>query len=97
MKKCIAERKLLFSRKGSNNLKELIIRVGEPYWVDENIAACPIQYDGLFEEYSDAHGADLLQALHLAANVDPFLEILSKKYNFCFPNGEPYFDQDENT
>ncbi len=91
MKKCIAERKLLYALKNSHERKELTIRIGEPYWVNDDMAACPVEYDGLFKKYSDANGADLLQALHLAANVDPFLQQLSNKYDFYFPDGEPYF------
>ena len=91
MKRVIAERRLLYSKKGENDRKELVIRVGEPYWVDEEMAGCPIEYNGLFNEMSDIYGADLLQALHLAADVDSFLLNLSKKYDFYFPDGEPNF------
>jgi hypothetical protein len=94
MDKCIAERKLLYSPKSSDERIELIIRVGEPYWVKEGMAACPIEYEGLIEDYSDVCGADLLQALHLAADVEPFLKSLTKIYDFYFPTGEPYFDEE---
>jgi len=93
MSKWIAERELLFAEKGSRERKNLVIRVGVPYWSEKNMAACPIEYDGLFEEYSDIYGADLLHALHLASDVDSLLKKLSeKKYDFYFPDGEPYFD-----
>lgn len=92
MKKFIAERKLLFSQKDSDERKELIIRVGEPYWVNDEMAACPVEYEGLFEEFSDVCGVDLLHALHLAADIDPFLKELTKKYDFYFSSGEPYFE-----
>ena len=98
MDKCIAERRLLFSPKGESMLKELHIRVGEPYWVNEDMAACPIEFNGLFDEYSDVCAADLLQALHLAADVEPFLKKLCNKYDFFFSSGEPYFEnENENT
>lgn len=91
MNRVIAERQLLFSTKGSDERKELVIRVGEPYWVSDEMAACPVEFEGLFMEISDPCGADLLQALHLASDVDPFLKKLSRKYDFYFPTGEPYF------
>lgn len=94
-KKWIAERKLLFSPKNSDQRKELVIRVGLPYWRNEDMAACPVEFDGLFNEFADICGADLLHALHLAADVDPFLKKLSKKYDFYFDNGEPYFEDDD--
>lgn len=97
MEKVIAERKLLFAPKGTQALKEFVIRIGMPYWVEDGIAACPVEWDGLFEkaELADARGLDLLQALHLAADVDALLEKLRSKYDFYWPSGEPYHENDE--
>jgi hypothetical protein len=94
MKKWIAERELWFSEKGKSERKKLTIRVGVPYWAKDNMAACPVEYDGLFESYSDVYGADLLHALYLASDVDSQLSKLGEsKYDFYFPGGEPYFDE----
>jgi hypothetical protein len=37
--------------------------------------------------------ADSLQALPLAADVEPVLKRLSSRYDFYFPTGEGYFDE----
>lgn len=94
MKKIIAERKLIFVPKGTKTRKELIIRIGAPYWLEDGVAACPVEWDGLFkkEELADTRGMDLLQALHMAADIDPLLEKLRSKYDFYWPTGESYHD-----
>ena len=96
MKDPIAERQLLYSVKGSDVRQELVICVGRPYWLEDHAAAaCPIEWSSIYEELPDPQGADLLQALQLAADIDPWLDQLSKKYDFFFPNGDPYHDQVE--
>ena len=107
MKNSIAERKLLYSLKDSNERKELIIRIGQPYivesgtvnfTVDADTAGCSVELDGLDKAYSNVtYGADLLQALQLAINVEPLLKSLSKKYNFYFTTGEPYFEEENDS
>ncbi len=102
MTKWIAERKLLYAPKGSTERKDLIIRIGQPYLVEsgsvnfpiaEGTASCSVEFYGIEEEYLDeVYGADLLQALQLAADVEPTLKRLNEKYEFYFPNGEPYFE-----
>jgi hypothetical protein len=95
MVNCIAERKLIVKVKETGERKELTIRIGMPYWIpDEEIAACPVEWDGLFERVADAKGIDLLQAIQLASNIDPMLKILQNKYDFFWPSGEGYFDKD---
>ncbi len=98
MKKVIAERKLMFAPKGTQDKKEMVIRVGGPYWMDDGIAACPVELDGFFEngkeELADTRGMDLLQALSMAANIDTImLNGLRSKYDFYWPSGKPYFDE----
>ncbi len=101
MQKYIAERKLLYSLKGSDIKNEFTIRVGLPYRVDEtmvdypvtkNFAGCHVQIDGLKDECSDVYGADSIQALSLATNLEPFLKRLQKKYDLFWASGEPYFE-----
>jgi len=101
MNKCIAERKLLYAEKGSDERKELIIRIGAPYVVDqhtvsfpvgEGISGCTVEFDGLPEiSTNETYGADSLQAIQLAVNVEPILESLNRKYDFYFLTGESYF------
>jgi hypothetical protein len=103
MTEWVAERKLLFSEKGSTDRRGLVIRIGRPYLVDprevkfevsEGAAACLVEITGLTSEFRDeVFGADLLQALQLASNVEPTLKRLSKKYDLYFPTGEPYFEE----
>ncbi len=94
MKQSIAERKLFYRSKGSSNHMELTIRIGIPY-IDENgMAKCPIEWDGLFENYADIGGVDLLHALQLASDVDSMLKKLQHKYDFYWSTGEPYFEDD---
>jgi hypothetical protein len=105
VKEWIAERRLLVARKGTDSRKELLIRIGRPYIVepasvnfdvDDDTAGCSVAIVGLDNEFQEeVYGADLLQALQLAANVDPLLESFRKKYDFFFPTGEPYFEEAE--
>jgi len=113
MTKWIAQRELLYSLKKSDKRFELIVRVSEPYLVkegtvnfsfSEGTAGCTVEVIGLkkekaFEEGSthEIYGADTLQALELAVNIEPTLKRLSKKYDIYFPTGESYFDEEENT
>jgi hypothetical protein len=96
MDKFIAERKLMFSLKNSQVRKNLTIRVGVPYWVEDGLAACPVEWDGLFDknEIADSRGMDLLQALHFAADTDSLMEKLRNKYDFYWPSGEFYYEDD---
>jgi hypothetical protein len=92
MRKAIAERKLFYTAKHSSVKMELVIRIGTPYLDKDGMAKCPVQWDGLFEDFADLCGMDLLQALQLAANVDSMLQELRNKYDFFWTSGEPYFD-----
>lgn len=102
MKKFIAERELLYSLKGESARKKLIVRISAPYLVDESVvnfnfdpgtAGCTIEFDGLPESLvEEVYGADSVQALALAADVDPYLRGLEKKYDFYWPSGESYFE-----
>jgi len=103
MNKCIAERKLLFSKKEDDNLKEVTIKIGEPYLLKnddvafeftEGTAGCNLEFEGMNEVNEIVYGADLIQALQLAVDIEPLIKSLSKKYNFYFPSGEPYFESD---
>ena len=99
----IAERHLLFSAKGESERKPLMIRVFAPRLVDPasvsfqvaaGTAVCTVEFDGIPDETpGDTYGADSLQALQLAADIEPVLKRLSKRYDFYFPTGEGYFDE----
>lgn len=102
MEKVVAERKLLYSQKGETKRKSLIVKVSTPHLVDENsvdfafaqgIARCTIEFDGIPEKDVDVFGADTLQALNLATDVEGYLKGLQKKYDLFWLSGEPYFDE----
>ena len=101
MTQVIAERKLLYSLKSGHDRRELTIRVGLPqrieketvsFRADDDAAVCTVEFDGLNESDIDVYGSDSLHALALAVDIDPCLRSMSKKYDFYWPSGEPYFD-----
>ena len=99
----IAERRLLFSIKGQTERKPLTIRIHVPRPVepgsvswkpDHDTAVCLVEFDGIPDEtLGETYGADSIQALQLAADIEPTLKRLSKRYDFYFPTGEGYFDE----
>jgi hypothetical protein len=101
--KPIAERCLFFSAKGESERKRLVIRVFAPRLVDpasapfevaDGTAVCTVKFDGITDEtQGDTYGADSLQALQLAIDIDPILKRLSERYDFYFPTGETYFEE----
>jgi len=105
VKEWIAERKLLVTKKGDDKRSELSIQIGCPYKVepgsvnfdvDEGVSGCTIEITGLENVFrEEVYGADQLQAIQLATNVDPLLRWLGKQYDLFFPSGEPYFEDGE--
>jgi hypothetical protein len=99
----IAERSLCYSFAGGNERRDLVIRIFPPFVVppgsvsfnvDGVISGCRWEIDGLPEDVGDTvYGADAIQALQLASNVDGLIRHLRRKYVFYFPTGEPYFDE----
>jgi hypothetical protein len=99
----IAERHLLFCVKGESERRPLVIRIFAPQPVDPatvsfkvtpGTAVCTVEFDGIPNEtLGDTYGADSLQALQLAADIEPALKRLSNRYDFYFPTGEGYFDE----
>jgi hypothetical protein len=103
MKKSIAERELLYSLKGKSTRQRLVVRISAPYLVDGSMvnfkfdpgtAGCTIEFDGLPDSLVEhVYGADSVQALALAADIDSYLQGMSKKYDFYWVTGEPYFEE----
>ncbi len=98
----IADRKLLVSEKGNRARKEVIIKISDPYIVQQGdvkfpvdgiISGCHVEIDGLDEQGFDLYGMDSIQAINLASNLDPLLEKMSAKYDFFWLTGEPYFEE----
>ncbi len=99
----IAERRLEFCEKGSSERKPLLIRIFAPQPVDAtsslfrpdaDTASCLVEFDGIPDaNRGEIYGADSLQALQLAVDIEPILKQLSKRYDFYFQTGEGYFDE----
>ena len=111
MSKWIAERQLKFALKGTKEVRDLAVKIGAPYLVgagmvdfeySDGMAGCTVEITGpnpadIFEGRNshETYGVDTLQALNLAADVEPHLKRLGKKYDLYFADGEPYFDDEE--
>jgi hypothetical protein len=102
MSKFIAERHLLFSKKGDGVRKELTIGVCAPavvaqeevpYPVDGVMSRCHVEFEGLNEYSFDVVGTDSLQAINLASNIEAVIKRLSDEYDFFWATGEPYFEE----
>ena len=99
----IAERRLIFSEKGNFERKPLLIRIYAPQPVDPDsvrwrtdadTSSCVVEFDGIPNaNLGETYGADSIQALQLAVDIEPVLRRLSKRYDFYFPSGEGYFDE----
>lgn len=101
-KKWLAERKLLFSKKGQGRRRELTIRISEPFLATESnssftpdgvISGCHVSIDGIDEPSFDVFGMDSLQAINIASDIEALVERLSQEYDFYWRTGEPYFDE----
>ncbi len=100
----IAERKLVLSNRESKDRAQVFVRVYAPFpvvpgsvsfSVADGVAGCKYEIVGLPLPISDTcYGADALQALQLAVDVEPMLRRLAKTYDIYFESGEPYFDED---
>jgi hypothetical protein len=103
MSACIATRHLTYSAVGNDERRALEIRVFAPFEIidgavsfrfDAGAAGCRWEIDGLPEAVADtSYGADSLQALQLACNLEGVLRSLRPKYNLYYQTGEPYFEE----
>lgn len=98
----IASRELLFSEKGKPARASFRVSVTAPtvaertasgVQLDAPAAVCTISFEGLGIADVEVHGADSLHALAQASDVDRYLRGMSKKFDFFWPNGDPYFDE----
>lgn len=97
----VAERKIYYSDKGRAERNNLTIRVTKPYAVDpqtvnfdtgNGVSACKVCIHGIDMESFEVYGADDLQAVHLASNIESLLRRISKNYDLFWLSGEPYFE-----
>jgi hypothetical protein len=98
----IAQRKFFASRKGSEHRQEVVVKITEPFVVQQGdtsfpadgmISGCKVEIEGLDEPGFDVYGMDSLQAINIASNIDPLLQRLSEQYDFFWISGEPYFEE----
>ena len=100
--KYIAERKLLYSEKNTRTMRDVTIKISEPFvavqedvsfLTDGVISGCYVEIEGLDESGYIVYGADSLQAINMASNIEPLLKRLCDKYDFFWATGEPYFEE----
>jgi hypothetical protein len=99
----IARRHLAYAIKGDSARRAFTVCIHEPFLVEKGsvdfnvsgwTSGCVISFDGLDEKEMMIHGADAIQAIELAVqDIEHYLRRLSKKYDFYFDDGEPYFEE----
>jgi len=89
-----AVRELLFVHGESGQKKSIAIRLGQPYWIENNTqAACEVHVEGMLSEPLKIYGMDPLQVLDLAIKfIDRYLQDNFARRLF-WPSGEPYEGQ----
>lgn len=88
----LVTRELIVEREDRSR-QPVVIRIGKPYWVSENVeAACSLQIDGLYSKLADIRGVDLYQAVQLAMQLAETLlqSAALKKQRLLWPSGERY-------
>lgn len=103
MSPCVAERQLLFCPKEGGPRKPFTVRVFAPselktgevdFEFSPGTARCIVELDGLPGfNVGPVYGADTLQALQLAADIEPLMRRISRQYDLFYPTGEGYFDE----
>jgi hypothetical protein len=88
------ERRLSMRKHGDTSSNDVVIQIGHPYWVDQDVeAACPVAIRGLLGRLADVRGIDQLDAVRLAINlIDSTLRKRASEVEFFWPDGESYFD-----
>jgi hypothetical protein len=88
----LAERTLLMERDGETKRRQITIKIGRPYWDQEDeLASCPIDIAGLYKDLGPLHGDDFYMALILALDffnmtfMNPDSDM-----RFFWPDGTPY-------
>lgn len=97
----IAQRRVLLVDRLSHKKSELLIKIHEPYLVDETdpgysddeeVAICVIEFEGVDIDHIVIHGVDSIHALEQAIKIDVYLKRLQKEYDLFFMSGAPYFE-----
>jgi hypothetical protein len=102
MAQLIAQRKLLYSSRDNAKPFPFTVGITPPREItagsnDEALAdamsACDIVFDGLDAPPIEVRGADSLQAVAMACDIDPYLRGMEKQYGYEFfwDDGSSYF------
>ena len=88
----LLERRLSMRKRGSVAMQDILIQIGHPYWVEQDIeAACPVAIRGFLGRLVDVRGVDQLDAMRLAINlVDSTLNKKATDTEFFWSDGEDY-------
>ena len=72
------------------DIKEIKIKIKQPYVISDSESICPIKLDGLYKKTLEIHGGDTFQALALSFEFIRKTIIAWEKrgYLFQFENGE---------
>ncbi len=96
----IAEFELYYAEKGSDKKTLFSISITKPTLVDNDLEHKSTRVGFYFskvevkpfEEFSySVYGADAMQAIHIASDIDFILDKLNKNYDLYCADGEPYF------
>jgi hypothetical protein len=91
----LVERKILMQRDGSEERSEVILQIGQPYWIARGkveMATCPIAIKGEDIDWVDHYdGDDLFEALSNAARqMNQLFGPSRRGRSFFWPDGQPY-------
>jgi hypothetical protein len=88
----IAERPLELKTDNGTPAKEIILRIGKPYWLPNgNDAACAVEIVGIFGRTKDIVGIDPLHALKSAIKfAESFFTNSDENQEYFWPDGDPY-------
>jgi hypothetical protein len=90
--KVLAERTLLMGRAGDTKRTQIAIRIGQPYWREEDeAAACPAEIAGLYGNIGPMRGRDFYEALISALEFfDRHVRKTDPDERYFWPDGTPY-------
>ncbi|MFC5771130.1 DUF6968 family protein [Thauera sinica] len=90
----LIERRLKMQRSTNDDLIEIVVEIGTPYWTKPDIeAACPVAIRGCLGRVNDIRGIDPLNAMKQAISfVEIYLDRSTNSEKFFWPDGEEYSD-----
>lgn len=100
MSKFIVERSLIYHDLKTCRQGKVTIGINKPYFLkkgdvdfpfDQGAAACKVEFIGLDIDDVTYYGADKLQALEFAIDIDPVLRKFTDSFSFFCEDGGEYF------